>query len=386
MAKKEERKITWKKKMTNADYLNMLAYVQDKELPALDDIDSVWLGTIEERSFRTTKEEKEKIEEFFRKFIGGVSLEAAIASAPKKKKPYVPPTQQVVQAPVQGVPALSNPPVNNPVVEQQKPVEVSNPAMIIPDDERWEWANADRTPDYNWDIHKQQNVKNFPFVINYNEPVSPDNIDFDMMFHMLEHGKVSANEVYALFCTNNANKMIDLKPENIGLSDRYKNEANLYCAISEGEIIGRKFLEIMNEPEPSEDETLARYKDYVMYGTEVTCDRLNECIEYMDIITNISGNKIEFATVDEEDEDMVESDYLEYATAEAMLTDLLHLSYTQKFGEQIDLNKKYSIFDKSISIKKFISDIYKKYPRGFVEGKVFYRTRREALEEGALKL
>lgn len=384
MSKKEE-KITIKKKMSNRDYISLAYYLEDKEIPSFEGKDATYLAKVETRYMRVTREGKEKIDKFLNRFILGVSADALFNEVPDVKKPYVPPTQQILvqQALAQQVQAQQVPSLNNPSTDEPKYA-----ATIISNDERWEWANADRTPNYDWDVQKRIDPKEVPFIIEHDKPISPDNTDFEMMMYMLEHGKISSTEAIAVFINNDAKKMIDLKPENIGLRDKYKNEANLYCAISQGEIIGKKYLDIMNEPEPSEDEILTRYKDYIRYSTDDVNDRLNECAECMEVITNISGNRIEFSTIEEDDEDsdLIETDYLEYETAEGLLTDLLHLSYTQKYKEQIDVNKKYNIFGKTISIKKFVADIYKKYPKGFVEGKVFYRTRREAYNEGALKL
>lgn len=80
----KNKKITWKKKMVNSDYIGMLAYVQGKDIPVIEDVEDGWYGQTEIREFRTTREEKEKMEEYFDNIIGGISLEAAIAAIPRK--------------------------------------------------------------------------------------------------------------------------------------------------------------------------------------------------------------------------------------------------------------------------------------------------------------
>lgn len=391
MSKKEE-KITIKKKMSNRDFISLAYYLEDKEIPSFEGKDATYLAKVETRYMRVTREGKEKIDKFLNRFILGVSADALFDEIPCIKKPFVPPSQQVmVQQPI---PTPQQVPQQVPQIQTPQPAaDIDSILVNLSDDDKWEWAKSDRQRDVDCDQDKQTSPKDFPFVIDYSKPIDTKNIDFDMMFYMLEHGKIGQKEIVALFNTNNARRMIDIEPSivlNGSRFKRYSTKANLYCAMQDAEHVGTKYLNMLDEPEPSLEDTLKRYKNYIAYQTKDVFPRharFDSCTSEMDLFVGAEGNKLNFSTVvDEEFDEELDTMQLEYDSYESLMVDLVRFTEYYKFSDKIDCDQKFNVFDKTISVNKFIADIYKKYPRGWIEGKVFYRTSKEAYDEGALTL
>lgn len=82
-----EKKITYRKKMSVRDYINLANYFETGEFEMdLSDYDPSALSEVKEYALRLTKTEKKKMDTFFGRFVLGKSVASIIDTIPKKKE------------------------------------------------------------------------------------------------------------------------------------------------------------------------------------------------------------------------------------------------------------------------------------------------------------
>ena len=146
----------------------------------------------------------------------------------------------------------------------------------------------------------------------------------------------------------------------------------LVSVLAEAEKTYKRYCEIMTEEETSEEEQLERYKNYVL-----RCHAYPKNAQLLSDVTSIEmistiDNKI---VADDEDT-------YEYENEGEMTHDIIFLCSSGKLESRAVVD----IFGKKTSVDKIVEKLYKKFPSGLPDKDKFYHTRREAYEDGALKL
>lgn len=390
--------------MTNGDLINLAAYLEGKPEPDLSEYDAGYIGAVIERSFRTTKADKEKIEAYFDKYILGVSLNSLLSAAPKAKKPFVNPNQSMnsthaphvsTSADARAKSAIKPPTDNvshatNPISKTTNTTDKSDDDgfessgndkfEVLTDEQRWEWARSERKLLDGDVITMQLKKQDYPFIIDPNKAISLDNFDMPMAIYMVETGRIKYNEPVALCQSNDAKRMLDMKPDQLGLDGCYTHESNFVSCLMRAKDNYAKYKEMLDEPEPTREETIERFATYMIQKAKPVHPEYRDCLAFMDVVTNVDNDTIYFATNDEDEADFRE---LKYDNADNLLNDLLLLSDIESMN--VNKNTKYQVFRKKISLNKHVADTYDRYPNGY-NGNDFYTTRLEAYEMGALKL
>lgn len=373
---KNEKKITYKKKMSLRDYANLANYLETGEFETdLSGCDSSALSEVKIYAMRLTKEQKKKVDTFFDRFILGTSAASIIDSIPKIKKPIAPVmVQQVVQqAQTQQVAAPT--PAKSDESEGDKPAGVY---PVMSDEERWDYAERlDKIAECN---PKKTEITNYPFIKNWNEPItSVENIDFALMLKMVEDAKIDPTEVPIVLGQKVNSRFGQMHPTNFpDCPERYKLLDNTLVCLMEAQGIGERRRAILAEEYPPEDKILREYFSYITYKMKlIRPDEYERVKTYMDMIENISGDTVYLKT---NDEDFEEKETIKYDDAETMKHDIIILADKFKFGFEIPID----VFGKKTTIKKLTKEIYKQYPNA-EDGK-FFCCRREELEKGFLIL
>ena len=333
------KRYTIVRKMSARDYANLLNYFQTGELEMdLSNIDPSALAQVEKRKMQLTDEEKVKMNEFFKTTPYVISAAAFVDGLPKIGSI---PKVEVTQA--------------NPML-----VSVASPLPIEPKD-----------PD-----------KVFPsWVKDPNKKIYPDNINLTEVIRILKTGEQTIEQfradIDALICDYE-------RPQDILTAEPHLFEEVLekrlkYCVYffeiaAEAANIYQKYLAMMEEPEPSEEENFKRYSNITYQRHFIPKNpKLIEDMKLAAEVSDIKDNQVIF-----DDGEII----TEYENEEDLRSDLLYL-VNKKEIEEDDI---FNIFGKDVSAEKVVRAIYKKYPQGEPGKDKFYRTRREAYEDGALEL
>lgn len=329
------------KKMSLRDYTNLIYYFETGE-PEMDlsTCDPAALAVVELRKMRLTPEEKAKMDNFFQDLPFGVSSKSIYDSIPKIGCFVAPPEQPSPAPTVATIPT-----------EPIAPKKVS---------------------------------KDLPYWIkDHGKKIDASNIDAKEVIRLLESGESDLETI--------KNKLIDmaglldnpmiflaLEPcmFDADFGDRYRYCVSFLDIIEIAAKVYDKYVTIMNEPAPDEEETRDRYFAYIakQHGVPKHPD-LYKTSSGADDVTSINGNKIIF--------DNDDAKTLEYIDSEDMENDLFYLVNARKIGKDVQVD----IFGKKVSAAKIAERFYKKHPQGLPDAGVkFYHTRREAYEDGALEL
>ena len=350
----KEKRNTIRKKMSNRDYANLLYFFETGEFEAdLSEYDAQTLAYTEVRVMRLSAEEKERMDEFFKNKPTGSSFKSFLDTMPKATGYF------------QGVSIGTT---------QTPPVTQKQPAQIEDDSD-------DDEPETTLEAEPIR-PKNLPHWVK--DPLGklePDNIDVAEIARIVEEGEQSSEEMKAellkLGTPDHPEKMLAAHPSEFEetLGDRYTYAVSLLDVIDFAAKKHARYVEIMTEEPPSEEENFERYFTYILSIASIP-KHPNAYAMARDAeeVTSFSDNKIVF--------DNSEDTALEYEDASIMEHDLLHLVYRNKVGKETQVD----VFGKKISALKIAQKLYKKYPHGLPDDKKFYYTRREAFEDGALEI
>lgn len=382
-----ERKITYNKKMSLRDYVNLAYFLETGKYEMdLSDCEPSALKEIKQYSLRVTKEQKKKIDQFFDRFVLGQSAISIKDCIPKIKKM---PGQVVQSIPVSvAAPAIPAPAV--PVVEQPivQPVVADEGEPVIPkaasypvysDEERWQIAEM-IDKEANPNLSESSIDKSlYPFIKDWNKPLDIDNFDSALCMKMAEDAKIDVVEVSVLVGMK-YRKLLALSPSAFpDMPERYKGFPELATAIMQATDLGHKKRAIMNEPDLTEDELVDKFFHYLDRRLQiVNAEGKERVAAFMDIIYKVANDTIYFKTTDEDCEEEFEE--IRYNNADDMKNDLILFAekYKLDFGTQLD------VFGKKTSIKKIVKEYLKKYPNGF-DGK-WYATTKAAYLAGEYEL
>lgn len=341
------KKNTVRRKMSMRDYVTFINFIETGEREIdLSDCEPNALDKTAIRVMYLTSEQKAELPNFVSDYGRGVTVKKLLESIPKVG------LGQFVQVPSVAAPI-------------KKDVVVDQPEMII------EGIPVEPV-----------RPKNLPHWVK--DPLGklePDNIDVAEIARIVEEGEQSFDEMkdalLKLGTPDHPERMLAAHPNEFEetLGDRYTYAVSLLDVIEFAAKKRAKYVEIMTEAPPSEEENFERYFTYVLSTASIPKHPdAYGMVRDAEEVTSFSDNKIVFDNNDET--------VLEYEDAATMEHDLLHLGYRKK----IDNETQVDIFGKKTSILKIVQKLYKKYPHGLSEDKKFYYTRREAFEDGALEL
>lgn len=317
-----------------------------------DDYDDAELAKKDKFYFRVTDEEKIIMDDYLARFVQGVSLGAYLGTLKKKGSRYG---------------NSSSAPSSLPMCTGERDKKCVN-APVLSSEDRIKEAQKDRVPK-----NIAGDFSEYPFIIDPNEDITPDNIDLPLLLRMVEENKINNKELQSLMGLK-YNKFFSWSPSFFeGVSEKYLAEQDVAGCLLAAKEQQRK-LEY-EEPEPSEEETLARYADYLKLNIELS-DETKEKISFMDRISKINDDTICFET---DDGDFKEHVDIVYDDPSIMNLELVVLG--SKFN--FDADESFKVFGKKTSINKIIKQIYKKYPNGF-DGVSFFKSKKEAMKAGVL--
>ena len=304
------------KKMSMRDYVNLINFFETGEKEAdLSECDPNALAVIELRTMRLTPEEKAKMDEFFRTLPFGVSAQSLIDGIPKIGSVIVPVPKNIPKA----------------------KLEEDQPEMIVPG----VTDNIEET--------SLVRPKNLPhWVKDPSGKLEATNIDVAEIARIVEEGEQTfeemKTELLRLGGTEHPERLLAKHPSDFeeALGDRYTYAASLLDVIEFAAKKHARYVEIMTEEPPSEEENFDRYFTYVLSTASIP-KHPNAYAMARDAeeVTSFSDNKIVF--------DNSEETTLEYEDASIMEHDLLHLVYRNKVGKETQVD----IFGKKISANSF---------------------------------
>lgn len=342
------KKNTIRKKISNRDYANLLYYFETGEFEAdLSEYSSQTLGHTEVRVMRLTQEEKSKMDEFFKNKPVGSSFATFLDTLPKETGGF------------QGV-SVTPQPNTSTRVEQTQP----EPEMMI---------GAEAEP------HKPSV---FPhWVKDPSKKLEPSNIDLAEIARIVEEGEMTGEEMKAITMDLSGKewpeRILAMEPALFEeeMDYRYKYAVSVLDVIDFAFQKRSRYLAIMNETPPTEEENADRYLTYIIGVCHtMTKPDAEKMLVDIDAVTTIEGNKIVFDNDDEKT--------FEYEKAEDMEHDFMTLIYRRKIDKDVQVD----IFNKKTSASKIAQKFYKKFPHGVSEDKKFYHSRKEAFEDGALEI
>jgi hypothetical protein len=266
------KKQTITRKTSLRDFINLAYFLETGEMEAdLSECDPAALAVIEKRSIRVTPEQKVKVDEFFNEFPLGFSYSSLIDKVPKIG------VGQFIQ-----VPKVATP-INNEV-------EVDQPEMILPGE-----------------VQSLVRPKNLPHWVK--DPLGklePDNIDVAEIARIVEEGEQSLEEMkeqlLKLGTPDHPEKMLAAHPNEFEetLGDRYTYAVTLLDVIEFASKKREKYVAIMTEAPPSEEENFERYFTYVLSTASIPKHPdAYGMVRDAETVTSFSDNKIVFDNNDE---------------------------------------------------------------------------------------
>lgn len=341
------KKNTVRRKMSMRDYVTFINFIEngDRELD-LSEYDETALEKAEVRVMYLTAEQKSELPNFVKDFIHGFRTKQILNSIPKAG------IGQFIQVPCVAPAAPANKADDQPEMiiggEPSAPVKLAN----LP---HWVKDPAGK--------------------------LDPDNIDIAEIARIVENGEQSMDEIKEVLMkmggVENPQRLLGANPSEFEetLSERYEYAIFLLDVLEFADKRYQRYVALMNEVPPTEEENAERYLDYVL---ALHYDRkhvdLYKVSSDSEEITSIAGNKIIFDNDDEKT--------LEYENVADMEHDFLNLVYNRKIGKDVQVD----IFGKKMSAEKIAQKFYKKFPHGISEDRKFYHSRKEAFEDGALEI
>lgn len=275
--------------------------------------------------------------------------------------------------------------------EARKGINANKPVLpVYSDEERWSLAlqlDKKRIEGNDVDFNRfisQINITDYLFIKNHNIVADTmDKIDWKVLFYMIETGKVGALEAKLVIDHYGAKGFIDKVPKDflyLGVPKFYEYDSTMLSAMLKAEDYSGKYEAALKDPEPTREDTLKRFKEYVKRNKFKKV--LNEQIysdALADHVKSIKGKKVIMQGDDEDGGDPFVNECT-YVSQEMMLNDFV--CFEDAFG--LDPNQVYDVFGNKISINGYIEMLYQEYPHGFYDD--FYRTRIEAYEAGAAQI
>ena len=344
------KKNTIRKKISNRDYANLLYYFETGEFEAdLSEYSSQTLGHTEVRVMRLTPEEKLKMDEFFKNKPVGSSFATFLDTLPKETA-------------FSG----SNVPIPIPTA-----APVATQTMdAFSEDGKVEAETA------------QPNITNYPhWIKDKTKKIQASNINLAELARVVEDGEMTDDEMKALVLSMGTpdwpERVLAMHPSEFEeeMDYRYNYAVSVMDVIDFAAQKYARYMAIMNEVPPTEEENAERYLDYIIklqYGLKN--EDAQKVVSDIEEVTYIAENKIVF---DNEDDKT-----FEYENAEDMEHDFLCLVNRGKLGKDSQVD----IFGKKTTAIKIAQRYYKKFPHGISEDKKFYHSRKEAFEDGAITI
>lgn len=355
-----EKRNTVRKKMSMRDYVNLMNYFKTGELEMdLSEYETTALSKVEVRVMRFNSAEKAKMDKFFAGNPFGMSVQSALDSLPKKKV-IAPKPESKVQVVYQQAPTVDAPTISAPIAAKAN----------------WLAPAADEHPRPEGYVCPDTS---FYVDANLIKPNVADNINLNTVIDLISDDILTEDDFWYQFGAD----MYDIR--GIHPSEFVFDESVLPPSFSGmnwfNEIFSRcdarkeQYKDVMNEPEPTEDDKFNRFKGHAkaILGYSIKHPTLSGWASVIDSIEKIDNNKIFI----EEEADKV----CEYDSVDELEHDMIYLS-NQGFIEDETM---YNVFGKKTSVDKIIKKLYKKYPKGMGNEKLYY-SRREAYLDGALKI
>ena len=342
------KRYTITRRMSLRDYINLAHFFETGERERdLSTIDPAALAVVELRKMRLTQEEKELMDEFLVKFPLGVSADALMDAAPKIGSPLIDSTASQFNSP-QKTPTATQ---TMDAFSEDGKVEVEPPK-----------------------------ITNFPhWIKDKTKKIEASNIDLAELARVVEDGEMTSDEMKALVLSLGTpdwpERVLAMHPSEFEdeMDYRYNYAVSVMDVIDFAAQRYSRYMAIMNEVPPTEEENAERYLDYILaLHHTMTNKDAEKAIWDMEEVTYIADNKIVF---DNEDEKT-----FEYESAEDMEKDFLCLVYRRKMSKDSQVD----IFGKKTTAAKIAQRYYKKFPHGISEDKQFYHSRKEAFEDGAI--
>ena len=391
------RKISWKEYVTVLWILEHRKQYEEGEICDLSMFPQEQLESVKKRCLYVDDEENEIIREYLGARRKKNTFESMVKDVPKDPK-YV---TKIVGSTIRykTVNAVANPIISNPttptpmskddIAEARKGIDGNKPVMpVYSDMERWSLAlQLDKTKmdndtiDYN-NFFNTINMSDYLFIKNMNEIADTmEKIDWRVLFYMLETGKVGVVEAKLVIEHFGATNFADKEPRQflyLGIPDFYKDDSTIVAAMIKAEDYSCKYELALQDPEPTSEDILKRFKEYVLRNRFTKI--LNQDIfsdPITDQIKSIKGKKVVLQS--EEQDDPYTNEYT-YVDQNMMINDFICFEKAFK----LDPNKVYDVFGTKISINGYIEQLYQEYPHGFNDD--FYRTRIEAYNAGAAQI
>lgn len=323
------------------------------------DFDECELAEKKKFYFKVNTWQKQIIDRYLDSFVQGVSLGAYLGTLKRKSK------------------TNSTNGINNTNTTPPADIKVAadgrkclDNAPVLTDDERQALASADREPKV-----IAGNFSEYPFILDPNQDLSCDNVDMPMLLSMIEQGKISVDEIRSLVGIK-YNKLFSLSPSCFrNMPDKYLGEVDIAGCIIEAKNFYERYKEVFDSPEPSEDEVLDRYFEYLKRVLKpVKADTIDKITVFADILQSIDYDTVTFC-----DEDHIDCESIKYDDVDSLRNDII--CYYSKF---VDIDRTFNVFGKNTTIKKIVKQMYKKYPNG-LNGNDFYKSGKEAYFAGALE-
>lgn len=360
-ATKNDKKTTVIKKITVRENIailwifeNLDEYMQTGKVRFdFSDFDECELAEKKKFYFKVNSWQKQIIDDYLDSFVQGISLGAYLGTLKRKSK-----TTNV----------STTTPADIKVTADGR--KCCDNAPILTDDERQALANADREPKV-----VAGNFSEYPFILDPNQDLNCDNVDMPMLLSMIEQGKISVDEIRSLVGIK-YNKIFSLSPSCFrNMPDKYLGEVDIAGCIIEAKNFYEKYQEVFDSPEPSEDEVLDRYFEYLKRVLKpVQADTIDKVTVFADILQSIDYDTVTFT-----DEEHIDCESIKYDDADSLRNDII--CYYSKF---VDTDRTFNVFGKNTTIKKIVKQMYKKYPNG-LNSNDFYSSGKEAYLAGALE-
>lgn len=351
---------TIRKRMSLREYVNLMNYFKTGELEMdLSDYEPSALSKVTVRAMRFNAEEKAKMDMFFSNNPFGVSVQSVLDTIPKVK----------VQ------PVIQNASYSNAVV-LHSPANVTQAPIVVTQQEMPSVQVADTGASTTEELI---GVNDMPWLVDKAGKIEPGNIDMTIMVDMIEQGYTTEAKIIEQLGVD-PEKILGEEPHKfvstIDIKHRYSFCMGLYDTLMEATKVRGIIDTIMTEEEPSEEEQFERYSKYFFgcHGIRDINKDLFKDIMVIGKITSVDNDKI---VPDDDAEDA----YV-YDDGDKMHHDIMFLAGQNK----IDIDMPLNVLGKKSTVRKIVNSAYKKFPNGLPDHGKFYHTRKEAYEDGALKL
>lgn len=239
----------------------------------------------------------------------------------------------------------------------------------------------------------------YPFVPNPTTPISPKNLNFNILLRMLAQNMVSVDELGRLCRLCNSNLM-SVKIDTLkqyGLPKKYHNLSNFYTVVQEAAMVDSgKYQKLVLDAQEQASDTksiIHRYFNYLTNPNNVKKTKITLSPTFQQAFKNIMPDKlvqidndtITFSVDDAYFDDGKDSDdqtvSVVYTDQSFMIDDIILLAKQYN----IDRSHVFNVFGQKCSVDTLVNQYYKRYPNG-VDGHSFYTTTLQAFHAGVVDL